>query len=337
MGLIQKMLRQERKIPRPIGQARKPNLNAPHAPVQIFSKRPLRDQRLQRLVRRRHQAHIDADRAGRAHGQHLAGFERAEELHLERRVHIAELVEKERPAVGLGEEPGRVAHGAGERPALMAKQRRFEQARRERPAVHGDKRLAGAAAPLVEIPGEHLFAGAGLASNKDRNIGGGSPLAERTGLDKGGGAPEGTAGVARARGEACFELGHAIFEGEAGRGALQDGEEDVGIHGLCQKIVGAVLDHAEREGRVGGPGDDDDFGAGALGEHASREGGAVLGAVRGREHEIEDDQPRGALSKAIEGLFLRARLDDAVALGAEELAVHLAKGGVVIDEEHGLA
>jgi hypothetical protein len=59
--------------------------------------------------------------------------------------------------------------------------------------------------------------------------------------------------------------------------------------------------------------------------------------VRGREHEIEDDQPSGALSKAFESLFLRARLDDAVALGAEELAVHLAKSGVVIDEEHGLA
>jgi hypothetical protein len=58
--------------------------------------------------------------------------------------------------------------------------------------------------------------------------------------------------------------------------------------------------------------------------------------VRGREHKVEDDEPGGALSKAGEGLFLGAGLDDEVSLASEELAVDVAEGVVVIDEEHRL-
>ena len=60
---------------------------------------------------------VDLGRAAGADRPQLAFLEHAQQLHLQRRRGLADLVEEDRPAVGLLEEPLGVAHRAGERPA----------------------------------------------------------------------------------------------------------------------------------------------------------------------------------------------------------------------------
>ena len=56
--------------------------------------------------------------------------EHAQELGLHRRVHLADLIEEQRAAVGLAEAPGRGGDGAGEGAADVAEELAFQQARR---------------------------------------------------------------------------------------------------------------------------------------------------------------------------------------------------------------
>jgi hypothetical protein len=71
-------------------------------------------------VGRREHAHVDADGLGRADAPDLAFLEHAQELGLHERRHLADLVEEDRPAVGLFEEPapvgGRAREGAAHMP-----------------------------------------------------------------------------------------------------------------------------------------------------------------------------------------------------------------------------
>ena len=75
-------------------------------------------------------------RLARAHRHDLAVFEHAKQLGLERRRHVADLVEEERAAVGQLEPSLAVGRGAGERAAHVAEQHRFGQLGRYRDAVH---------------------------------------------------------------------------------------------------------------------------------------------------------------------------------------------------------
>ena len=73
---------------------------------------PLDEQR-EILVRRGHAADVDGAHRLAAHRTYLAGLEDAEELPLERRRQIADLVEEECPLVRLGEEAAPRLRGAG--------------------------------------------------------------------------------------------------------------------------------------------------------------------------------------------------------------------------------
>ena len=84
---------------------------------------------------------MPADRA------HLALLQHAQQLHLERRRQLADLVEEQRAAVGRPEEAGlALVVGAGEGALLVAEQLALEQRLGQRAAVDGDERRAWRAA-----------------------------------------------------------------------------------------------------------------------------------------------------------------------------------------------
>ena len=87
----------------------------------------------------------------------------AQQLHLQARRHVADLVEEERPPLGEGEAPGLVALGAGEGPGLVAEELRLEEGLGERAAVDGDEGPPSPRARVVQGTGEQLLAGSGLA------------------------------------------------------------------------------------------------------------------------------------------------------------------------------
>jgi hypothetical protein len=93
----------------------------------------------------------------------LALLEHAQELGLKRGLQVADLVEKEGPAVGELEAPGLRLGRASEGALFVAEQLALDQRGRECGAVDGDQRRVTTRAPRVERPGEELLAAAGLA------------------------------------------------------------------------------------------------------------------------------------------------------------------------------
>ena len=87
--------------------------------------------------------------------------------------HLADLVEKQRAAVGLLEQAALLRLGVGEGAALVAEQLALQQVLRNRRAVHLDERpfaTAGRVAP--DQVGDQLLAGARLALHQHRRVGG---------------------------------------------------------------------------------------------------------------------------------------------------------------------
>ena len=97
------------------------------------------DHRGEIAVRRRDDADVDLARLGVADAVERALLEHAQHLDLQRRRHVADLVEEERAEVGDLEQPGLVGDRAGERAALVAEQLGVEQVVVERRAVRDDE------------------------------------------------------------------------------------------------------------------------------------------------------------------------------------------------------
>ena len=109
---------------------------------------------------RRDDAHVDRDRLASADSLDGSLLQHAEQLGLRARRQVANLVEKQRAAVGLLEAADAPGVGAGERAALVAEELALEQRLGDRGAVDRDERLVGALAVLVEGAGDQLLAGA---------------------------------------------------------------------------------------------------------------------------------------------------------------------------------
>ncbi len=78
---------------------------------------------------------------------------------------FADLVEKQRAAIGEFESPDAIAHRAGEGAADVAEEFAFEQFARDRRAIDPDQRPVAAAARLVDGARDQFLAGAGFAGD----------------------------------------------------------------------------------------------------------------------------------------------------------------------------
>ena len=77
---------------------------------------------------------------------------------------LADLVEKDRAAVGQLEPADAASDGAGERPLFVAEQLALDEPGRQRGAVDLDQRLVAGAAGRMNGPGDQFLARAGLAA-----------------------------------------------------------------------------------------------------------------------------------------------------------------------------
>ena len=108
-----------------------------------------------------------------------AALDRAEQLRLQGGIEIADLVDEERAAVGLLEEPLARCRRPRERAALVSEELGLDQARRHRRAIEDDEGTARARPRLVERLRERLLPRAGLPLDDDRDLARGEALAQR--------------------------------------------------------------------------------------------------------------------------------------------------------------
>src|SRR3546814_17374732 len=95
--------------------------------IEVFTKAPLANEFSKVLVRGRDRGNVDPDRRDAADAIELAGRQHAQPPRLKIGRHVADLVEKQRTAVGLLEAAFALRRGAGESAALVAEELGFQQ------------------------------------------------------------------------------------------------------------------------------------------------------------------------------------------------------------------
>jgi hypothetical protein len=100
----------------------------------------------------------------------LAVLEGSEHLRLRAEAHVADLVEKDRPAVGLCELARLLAGRPGEGPLLVAEQLGLDELLGDRGAVDLDEGLRGPGAVLVDRTRDELLARPRLARDEDGRL-----------------------------------------------------------------------------------------------------------------------------------------------------------------------
>ena len=108
--------------------------------VEVLPERALGDARLEVLVRRADDADVGVQGLPPTDALEGAILEKPQELSLNLRWEVADLVEKERAALGELDAPWHALVGAGERAALVAEELALDELRRERRAIDGDER-----------------------------------------------------------------------------------------------------------------------------------------------------------------------------------------------------
>src|SRR5207244_6857537 len=106
----------------------------------------------------------------------LAVLEYVEQLGLQRRMQLADLVQEDRAGVGELEAPGLALVRAREGAALVAEQLRLQELTRDRGAVHLDEGRASARRVDVDGAGDQLLAHARLAADEHGDVGAGRLL-----------------------------------------------------------------------------------------------------------------------------------------------------------------
>ena len=181
---------QERDVLRALAQRRHDDREDVEAVVEVLAEAPAADVLGEVAVGGRDHAHVDLDRPRAAQPLELPGLEHAQQLglHLERQ--LADLVEEERRAVGELEAADLAGQGAGERALLAAEQLALDEPGRQRGAVDLDDQAAVATAVRWIGLGDELLAGAGLAANEHRGVGGRDLLHQAQDLPDGDALPD---------------------------------------------------------------------------------------------------------------------------------------------------
>jgi hypothetical protein len=157
------VVHEQRDVLAPLPERRDLHAHDVEAVEQVLAEAPGGGLGLEVPGRRRQHAHVHPAGLRLADGADLLLLEHAQQLGLERQRQLADLVEEQRAAVGLGEEPAPRAVGAGERPLGVPEELALEQRLRDRGAVHGDEGVVPARGLRVDGAGEHLLARAALA------------------------------------------------------------------------------------------------------------------------------------------------------------------------------
>ena len=178
-GARQIVFEQLRDVLAPFAQRRDLDPDHVEPMQQIFAEQPGPDTRFEILMGRRDHAHVHAHRDLAADAVELALGEHPQQPGLQRRRHVADLVEEQRATVGLLEAATAQRIRAGERALLVPEQFALEQIGRERRGIQRDERLGGPRAMPMQGARDEFLPGARFTGDQHRHAGTRQP-ADRT-------------------------------------------------------------------------------------------------------------------------------------------------------------
>jgi hypothetical protein len=161
------VIREEDDVASTLAQRRQPDRENGEPMVQILAEPALANRRRQIAVRRADDPDVDGLAVRAAETADRALLDGFQELGLETFGQQADLVEKDRAAMGGLEEAGLCVARVREGPALESKQLGLEERFRNRRAVDVDEGLTGARATSVDEPGEQSLSRARLPGEQD--------------------------------------------------------------------------------------------------------------------------------------------------------------------------
>ena len=168
---LQEVVGEQQHVGLPLAQRRDEDREDVEAVEQVLAEAALLDRPLEILVGRGNQPDVGLQRLVAAEALELPLLQDAQQLDLRRQLHVANLVEEQRPSLGQFEPPLLAGVGAGERPLLVAEQLGFDQRIRQRAAADLHERLLGPRRVVVDRAGDQLLAGAGLAAQQHGRVG----------------------------------------------------------------------------------------------------------------------------------------------------------------------
>ena len=168
--VVEEVLREQLDVAGAVAQRWQRDREHRQAEVEVLAELAFLDGVLGVAVGRGQHADVRLNGRRAADALDVPGLEHAEQLHLELRRHLRDLVEEKRPAVRAFEEAAVQAIGAGEAALLVAEQLALDQRLRDRAAVHGHERRRLAPAELVQGLGDELLARAALALDQHARV-----------------------------------------------------------------------------------------------------------------------------------------------------------------------
>src|SRR2546428_5294199 len=169
--LINEMAREQRNVAQPIAQRRQSDREDVEAVEKVGAEFALVDQSLERLIGGGYDADFYADALRAAQSLEDAGLQHAQEPPLYLQRDLADLIQKDRAAVGQLESPRLGRLRASESALLIAEQLALDQRRRKRRAVDDNEWAAIAQAALVNGVGEQFLARSCLSLQQNGRIG----------------------------------------------------------------------------------------------------------------------------------------------------------------------
>src|SRR6185503_13313295 len=151
------MQRKRRHVLATLAERRHDDRKHAQAVEQIEPESPGLDLAAEIAIRRRDESHVDAASRRRAHRPNLPLLQHPQELRLDCRARLADLVEEERSAVGLLEQPGARAVRTGEGAPRVAEELALEECLGHRGAVLREKRALRTRPVAMERPGTELL------------------------------------------------------------------------------------------------------------------------------------------------------------------------------------
>ena len=324
---LEQAVSEHRDVLRPLAQRRDVERDRADPEVEVAAELPLAHQLRQVLVRGGDQLHVDLAVAHLAEPTEALLLEDLEQLRLDLRIEVADLVEEHDAAVRDLEQSRLAADRAGEGALLVPEQLRLEELAGEPGAVHVDEGLVRARPVAVEPARQDALAAARLALDQDRAARGGEPAGLARELADGGGA----AGerVDQLACLACAPRDLAALLALALQQPLQHDEQGRQLDGLREELVGALLDraHGQVDRRVAGQHHDRQRGLEVLDLPDQVERGAVGQQV------VEHHRVRPAFAQRLLGGRQGVGLVDLEARGLEEGPHAEADAGFVVDDQ----
>ena len=284
---VQEILGEQRDLLGPFAEGRNDDLDDVEAIVEILAKLAGCDRVLEILICRCNDSNVNFDDGFAADPRELPILQNMEDLGLEGRVEIADLVEKNRAMIGRFELANLQLVRAGEGPALVPEQLALEKLPGHGGAVYLHERPTLTGRSVVDGPGRHVLPGPGLAANQDGDMHLGGLLDHPPELLHLGAAPE-----------ACFLLessGQFVHRRapplptRSGAHPFDRVLKVIGFEGLLEKIVGAQRSGLSDSLGMGGVEEHDDWpGIPALEFESTEEVDAVgPGKFHGHHAEVE--------------------------------------------------